>query len=370
VNGLNYINRLTNVNLMGVVAAVDTGQFLKSKEYFPIVINLSDGETIRVVSRLRKTENIIDILSNDSHIGMLIGVDKVDNMIKIGPAVVNKSHEFRNMLTFVFVKLLEYYGLDNVKVISVKEPDNFEFHEFLASVGFVVLGKNMVLDITGDNVQKFLEKLSKIDVNVRTQKGQIEAVLKLNNANVDVNKIQELSGKIFEKVSKDESLDKIYWDNRRISQINVMVSSAYWQQGTLIKEEFLEIFIKTLVSAFDLNLRLPVLYDLIDALKGKKPFEQNYVQKIVEKLQKICKAEIKHMTPNKYEDWIKENMSGWELNKKVLEETDKNKKESSKLKIEDFGGINNPATKLMVESLINHYNGNVEFFGLKNRLDN
>ena len=347
---------------------MDLNLLLKSKEFFPVVVN-SDGETIRVVSRLRKSENIIDILSNDSHIGMLIGVDKLGDIIKIGPAVVNKSHEFRNILTFVFVKLLEYYGLDGVKQINVKEPDNYEFHEFLLSLGFVVSGKNMVLDIGGDNAKQLLEKLSKIDVNMRTQKGQIEAVLKLN-LTADQAKVRELSTKIFEKVSKDESLDKQYWDNRKISQINVMVSSAYWQQKTLIKEEFLDLIIKTLVSAFDLNLRLPVLYDLIDALKGKKPFDQNYVQKIVERMQKICKAEIKHLTAKKFEEWIKENMPGWELNKKILEETDKNKKESSKLKIEDFGGINNPATKVMVESLINHYNGNVEFYGVKTRLEN
>ena len=53
-------------------------KFFKSKEFFPIELKFGEAEIIRLTKRPRKTiTEIIDIFSNDLHIGMFIGIEKV-----------------------------------------------------------------------------------------------------------------------------------------------------------------------------------------------------------------------------------------------------------------------------------------------------
>jgi len=78
---------------------------------------------------------------------MFVGIEKSANMLKFGPSGINKSHAYRNILNFTFVKLLEYYGLKDVESIIIDVPENVEFKEFLISLGMIVKNNRFVLEI-------------------------------------------------------------------------------------------------------------------------------------------------------------------------------------------------------------------------------
>ena len=113
-------------------------KFYQTKEYFPIEINFGDKETIKIPKRPRKTTTeIIDLYANTIHIGMFVGIEKKGNELHFGPTGLNKSHVYRNILDYTFVRLLEYYGLNDLeKIISICTYFNYFYNFYICFTRF------------------------------------------------------------------------------------------------------------------------------------------------------------------------------------------------------------------------------------------
>jgi len=346
-----------------------SAKLFESREYFPIDINFGDKERIRISKRPRKgVTDIIDLYSNDNHIGMFVGIEKSAKMLKFGPSGINKSHAYRNILNFTFVKLMEYYGLKDVETIIIDVPENVEFKEFLISLGMIVKNNRFVMEFTPERMQKFLEGIEKNDPDVRSQVGQIKTILKANLLDAKPDRIEAMTDAIVEKIKNMDPLGKKFWDNRKVSQINVALSTAQVFTDKLEKKEFLESSIKTIVASFETNLREPYMEDLMQALAGKKQFSMPYIQKMVEKMQPILKDEIAKLNKDHLRKWVFESMPTWKLADKLQEETRKNIIEGSKLKVSDFGSSIKDHLVQMVDAVVAHYNGTNIFFGVQTKM--
>jgi len=107
-----------------------SSKFFKNKEFFPIDIQFG-GESIQIQKRARKGDtDVIDIYSNKNHIGMFVGIEKNAKILRFGPAGINKSHSYREILNYTFIRLLEYYSLDNINAIIVDPPENSDLWNF------------------------------------------------------------------------------------------------------------------------------------------------------------------------------------------------------------------------------------------------
>jgi hypothetical protein len=346
-----------------------SAKFFHRNDFFPIEVNFGDKEIIRMMMRPKKgTSEILDIYANTTHIGMFVGIEKSGDMIKIGPGGISKSHSYRNIPAFVFVKLLEYYGLDKIKALVVDVPENLEFNHFLTRLGFVEKNRKLILELDAQKAENFFKKLEAAKVEILSQAGQIEEVVKANIGAENVKKVQQATEKIIDKIKNMDPLGKKFWDNRKVAQINVMLSTAVILDKNLVKKEFLEVAIKTIVSSFDTYVRGAYLEELFQALEGIRIFSMPYVQKMVDKMRSVLANEIKAMNKDEFRHWIHENMTTWKLADKTAEETVANKIKESKLKPEDFGSPIKEELKAMVNALVWHYNGENVLYGLSNKL--
>ena len=345
-------------------------KFFKSKEFFPIEVKFGEAEIIRLTKRPRKTiTEIIDIYSNDLHIGMFIGIEKIGTQLKFGPAGMNRSHSFRGILNFTFIKLLEYFSLDDVSEIVIEVPEDLEFKNFLNSLGFTKKGSRLSLELADENKLKgFLSYLEENPVEIASQVGQIRTIIKLNDDNIDEHKLNEMVDKIVEKIKNMDPLGKTFWDNRKIAQLNYYLSTAIIFASQLEKEEFLDLFIKTTICSFEIHVRDPYLEDMFLALEGKRIFDMPYIQTMIEKIRSLMADEIKSLNKDELREWVYIHMPTWKLNDKIVTETRKKIVEESQLKFSDFGSNINIDLMHIVQSLIDHYNGANIFFGMKNRL--
>ena len=170
-----------------------TQKFFKSKEFFPIEVKFGEAEIIRLTKRPRKAiTEIIDIYSNDLHIGMFIGIERVGNKLKFGPAGMNRSHSFRGILNFTFIKLFEYFGLDGIDSITIDVPEDMEFKNFLSSLGFIKKGNYLSIDFDEKKIMEFLSFLEKIPAEIASQVGQIRTIIQMNMENTDNKKLDEM----------------------------------------------------------------------------------------------------------------------------------------------------------------------------------
>ena len=348
---------------------VKNTSFFQSHEFFPHLVNIGE----ELISLEKRPElggpGIIDINSNNSHIGMFIGIEKNTNgKLVFGPNVINKPHVFRNILNYTFVKLLEYYSLQNVNVISVKEPSDPEFKTFLEKLNFEINNGFMKIDISGDNLDKFVENLEKSTYRIRSQSDQIDAIVKANNPNLSKDNLNKLLSNVTQKVQEGSTLDETFWNNRQASQVNLMLNAAKLYESELIKEEFLEMMIKTVVSSFELGSREAKMENFLEALEDTTIFTSAaHIQKIVEKMQDLLKDEIKNMDKNEYKKWIDGNMDMWKLVEKNHEKAKIANDKASKLKLKDFGPPN-AVLETIIQDMIDHYNGDCVFYGIKNKL--
>jgi hypothetical protein len=347
-------------------------KFFKSKEFFPIELKFGEAEIIRLTKRPRKTiTEIIDIYSNEIHIAMFIGIEKVGSKLKFGPAGMNRSHSYRGILNYTFIKLLEYYGLDGVDSITIDVPEDKEFKNFLSSLGFIKEGNKLLLEMN-EKKGDFLSYLEKNPTEIVSQVGQIRTIIKMNNEEIEDQKLNEMVDNIVEKIKKMDPLGKVFWDNRKIAQLNYYLSTAILHASTLEKdkEEFLDLFIKTTISSLDTHLREPYLEDLFLALESKRIFDMPYIQIMIEKIRNLMPDEIKKLEHEKdhFRKWVYTSLPTWKLNDKLVSETRIKTVKDSQLTLNDFGGNIQLDYFNIVQSLIDHYNGANIFFGMNNRM--
>ena len=345
-------------------------KFFKSKEFFPIELKFGEAEIIRLTKRPRKAvTEIIDIYSNELHIGMLIGIEKVGNKLIFGPAGMNRSHSYRGILNFTFIKLLEYFGLNGINIITIDVPEDKEFKNFLSLLGFTKAGSKLSLELI-EKKEEFLSYLEKNPTEIVSQVGQIQTIIKMNAEELDDEKLNEMVDKIVDKIKKMDPLGKTFWDNRKIAQINYYLSTAIINATTLEKEEFLDLFIKTTVSSLDTHVREPYLEDIFQALEGKRIFDMPYIQIMIEKIRTLMPDEIKSLDKEKdhFRKWVYTMLPTWKLNDKLISETRIKIVKDSQLILNDFGGNIQLDYFNIVQSLIDHYNGDNIFFEMNNRV--
>ena len=151
---------------------------------------------------------------------------------------------------------------------------------------------------------------------MQSQTGQIEEVIRNNIGNGKPALVKEMAEKIVEKIKNMDPLGKKFWDTRRIVQMDTYLTTAELFPEKLHKEEFLDSFIKTVVTSFDTYIQSAYLSDIMDALQGKKMFAMPYIQKMLEKCQQIMPDEIMALNREKYQKWIDENLPLWVISDK------------------------------------------------------
>lgn len=344
-------------------------KFFKSKEYFPIEVNFGDKEKIRITKRPRKTTTeIVDVYANTIHIGMFVGIEKVGSELRFGPAGINKSHSYRGILDFTFVKLLEYFGLDELKSISIDVPEDTEFKEFLISLGFLTKINRMILELSEKKTTEMLNYLTVNPVAIKSQVGQIETIIRNNGSNANDEKIFAMVDAIVEKIKNMDPLGKEFWDNRKIAQINYYMSTAILFPDQLEQDEFLDLTIKTIISSLDTFNREPYMEELLIALDGGKPFSMDYIQSILVQLRELVPKEIKELNKEKMRAWVQEMLPSWILNDRIEAETRNKTISDAQLVPTDLGSSIKENMKSIIADIIGHYNGTKIFYGVNNRL--
>ncbi|MHA1777068.1 MAG: hypothetical protein DRO88_10640 [Promethearchaeia archaeon] len=345
-----------------------TSKFFHTREYFPIEINFGDKETLKITKRPRKTTTeIIDIYANDIHIGMFVGIERRENELHFGPTGLNKSHIYRNILAYVFVRLLEYFGLSDIAQISIDSPEDPEFKRFLLQLGFYPHNNLLILELNDQNIKTLMEILEKNPPTIKSQVGQLHNVIALNLDNPDEKTVNSMVDKIVDKIKNMDPLGKEFWDNRKVMQLNYYLTMAILNKEQIIPEEFLEVSLKTIISSLDTFNREAYLEDIFKALSGEEPFSMDYIQNLLEKLRELVPEQIKKLNTEHLREWVKKNMPAWILSDKVEAEARERLKAQSYLKPEDFGPVLKKNVKDMILALIDHYNGERIFFGMNNR---
>lgn len=345
-----------------------SSKFFQTREFFPIELNFGDKETLIIDKRPRKTNTeIVDIYANGIHVGMFVGIERLGNELHFGPTGLNKSHMYRNILDYVFVRLLEYFGLTGVTKISIDTPEDPEFKRFLLNLGLMPQNNQLILDLNEQNLKNLMGTLEKNPVSVKSQVGQLHNVISLNLDNPDEQTVSLMVDKIVDKIKNMDPLGKEFWDNRKVMQLNYYLTMAILNKENLVPEEFLEVSLKTIIASLETFNREAYLEDIFTALDGGAPFSMDYIQSILEKLKQLVPEQIKNLNKDHLREWIHKNMPAWILSDKIETEARECLKAQSRLKPEDFGSSLKENMSEMITALIDHYNGERIFFGVNNR---
>ena len=299
---------------------------------------------------------------------MFVGIEKVESELRFGPAGINKSHSYRGILNFTFIKLLEYFGLDDLKLISVDVPEDVEFKEFLISLGFLTKINRMFLELTEKKIEGLFAHLATHAVEIKSQVGQFETIIRANVDNANDDKIFAMVDGIVEKIKNMDPLGKEFWDNRKIAQVNYYMSTAIIFPDQLERDEFLDVTIKTIISSLDTFNREPYMEELLIALDDGKPFSMDYIQNMIVQLRDLVPTEIKELNKDKLRAWVQEMLPSWILSDRIEAETREKTISDAQLELSDFGSITKENLKLKIEDIIGHYNGTKIFYGVNNRL--
>ncbi|MBD3350784.1 MAG: hypothetical protein GF364_04780 [Candidatus Lokiarchaeota archaeon] len=362
-----------------------SSKLMASKEFFPITLiadRVGISEIIKYTKRPKITESeIIDVYSNDSQIGMFIEVIKLSDTISIGPCNLEISHQFRNILEFGLVKILEYYGIEDINKIIISTPDVLCFKKFLDDLGFIGEEGKMSIDLSGDNKAEFLSKLDDLNPTVVDRAEQIKNVMLWTLADVDEKTAKKASKNIIKKVKDRNRLGNEFWNFRSIIKLKNNLNTALLLKKkdvfhgylctdelldeNLINDEFIEHFIKTLIASLDVLVRGSYLKELFKAIEGDTILQLGYIQLMVDKLKELLGDDIK-IDKQKYYDWISKNMKRWEIEAEKKKEEEEKIVQRSILKKEDFGSEIPKKLLPIVEAIVDHYNNERVFFGVEN----
>lgn len=347
--------------------------FVKSKEYFPIVIQ-SGSDIIQLDRRLKvSTADIFDIRINGIHQGMICGVykDSKQKLLNFGQIGINKAFLFRNILEYSLVRLFQYFGLDNVDFIVIDAPEQIDVVNFLEKLGFEFIKqkKKYVLDLKSKGLDIFLQKMFEIGFEVLDVKGQIENLLK-NIYPENPNEAVRRSKLIIAKIKEMNPLEQVYWDLKSVHEINTLVSSAVLYPNKIIQNEFVESVIKLTISSFENHLKEAYFEEIMATLEGKTQFSIEYFNRVLQHIKKIAPNGVKHAIEKKahLKEWIEKNLPIWEKTSENKKQFEAKKKIETKLSLSDFGDNLPGSLAQFVQSLIDHYNGELIFFGLYRKI--
>ena len=331
-------------------------------------VNFGDKEKIRITKRPRKIRSeIIDIYSNTYHVGMFVGIERRGDELLFGPAGINRSHSYRGILNYVFVRLLEYFGLDKVKIIMIDLPEDLEFKNFLLHLGFVPKMDRLVFELSDESMKLLFAKLEEKPIQIESQVGQLTTIIAVNDPALPVVQVLEKVDIIVEKIKKMDPIGKKFWDNRKIAQINYYLTTAALYPDQLIPDEFLEMTVKTVIGSLNTVNRGSYLEEMLNALDGLRIMNIEHVQNIVNQLRVVVPEQIAPLPRDHLRKWITDSMRGWMVNDDVELETRKKIITESQLVEEDFGRVVQRHMKNIFTDLIGHYNGKKIFFGVNNR---
>lgn len=347
-----------------------SSRFLKSKEYFPIEIKFGKQEIIRITKRPRRfTTEIVDIYSNGLHIGMFVGLERINNELHFGPVGLNSSHAYRGILNYIFIRLLEYFGLDKIELISAVTPDNLAFKQYLLQLGFQPKWDRLVLELTEESTNQLFTEITNNPPKILDAYEQIKNILVHCNPSLDSKEIEIMAENINEKINLMEPIDRIFWDNRKIAQLNYYMVTAELFPEQLVPNEFVEMFLKTAIGCLHRVNREAYLEEIFEFFEIGTPFRIPHIQILLEKLVKIVPNAVKSLSKDHIRKWIKENASTWKLNELLVNESRLMQKERAKLTFADFRGENHPELKENLQILLDHYNREKLFYGLPSRFE-
>ena len=298
---------------------------------------------------------------------MFVGIERRGEELLFGPAGINRSHAYRGILNYVFVRLVEYFGLDKVKIIMIAVPEDREFKTFLLHLGFVPKMDRLVMQITDESVKQLFIKMEKYPNQIESQVGQLSRIVSVNDPALSETQVQEKVNEIVEKIKRMDPIGKEFWDNRKIAQINYYLTTAALYPDQLIPDEFLEMTVKTIIGSLNTVNRGAYLEEIFTALDAERIFNMEYIQHIIMQLRTLVPDQITALPRDHLRQWIITCMPGWMVNDQVELETRKKIIAESKLLPEDFGRVIQRHMKIVVTDLIGHYNGEKIFFGVNNR---
>jgi hypothetical protein len=165
-------------------------------------------------------------------------------------------------------------------------------------------------------------------------------------------------------------LEKVFWDLKVVHEINTLISVAVWNSHKLVQDEFLETIIKLMVSSFENHLKEPYFEEIIAALEGKTHFNIEYFDRVIQHLKKIVPNAVSQLGSKKphLKSWLEKNLPIWEKSNENRKEFLDNKKVQTKLSSEDFGEKLSSNYSQIVSALVNHYNGDLVFFGVDRKI--
>ena len=355
-----------------LIKMIAASTFVQNKKYFPIKI-FSGLDEILITKRPKVgLTEIFDIRVNNSHQGMLCGVehDVLTKTLTFGPMGITKAYMFRNILRYSFVKLLEYYGLDDVEKIVVAAPEDLSMLLFLKNLDFEFLKKNKkyILDLAQMGIETFVEKLNSMDVEIQDRTYQLETVLTqiLNDKEEAKLKTQ----KIVRKIKEMNPLTETFWDLKAVHEINMLLSAAALNPERIIALEFAEQVLKTMMASFEVHLIEPYFEEAMATLAGDTQFHIDYFNRVLKNLKEITPQGVKEVldAPEHMQKWIAKNLPIWEKRVESKKNFLEQKKLRSRLTKEDFGESIPPDYAGLVESLINHYNGDIVLYGMSRKM--
>ena len=362
-------------------------RMFETHEFFPLTDTFPDGEIVKITKRPRKSvTDIIDIYSNKTHIGMFVGIKKNINDLFLGLGDLNKSHQYRNILKYAFVKLLEYYGLNGIDTITIRKSEVPDFNEYLSNLGFILKQKIMILDLNEQNKNTLISSLQEDYPIISDRYGQLRNVILKNMASSNEKEAKDYVKGIVQKIKNKDKPEGL-WDYRTMIKVKNYINVALLHKNKsvlhghlaseklfkeqIIDEEFHDFFLKNLISSFEPALRKAYLHEFINALAGKSIFPVPYIDEIVPKYRKLIGDEgIKNINVEKYEKWIDSHMAAWVIRKNIEKEKQAEFDEKSELKLTDFGVVIKDDYKKIIQGLLEHYRNERVYFGMKTTFKN
>jgi ferredoxin len=109
----------------------------------------------------------------------------------------------------------------------------------------------------------------------------------------------------------DFCLNEMFIDNRKVSQINRLLTNYSLAFDSISKEEYFDKIFKSIIRLIIPYKRNSAFEQLVDALINEKEIEIEPIQNIVRRLRTIFPEEIKQLDVSKYREWIEQNESRW-----------------------------------------------------------
>ena len=109
----------------------------------------------------------------------------------------------------------------------------------------------------------------------------------------------------------DFCLNEMFIDNRKISQINRLLTNYTLAFDSISKDDFFDDIFKSIIRLIIPYKRMKAFEELTDALINEKEITLEPIQNIISRLRTIFPEEIKQLDISKYREWIEKNEARW-----------------------------------------------------------